>query len=1045
MKAIFKDYLRAITKSINRFISIVLIIAVGAGFYAGLKSTGPDMRLTADKYYIDSGLMDLRIFGNYDIDDGDIELVRQMDGILEVSGEYSLDAFNKTTGDNLHIMSVPDLESGLNKPTLKSGRMPENPDECVVDDTALGKTYRLGDMVELYLKDGDITSDLDKTKFEVVGTVTSPMYVSNSRGVSSIGTGYSDGFILLPKEAFSYKYYTEAFVKLTYDEELSSFSNDYDHFVNQRKIAIEEVLRDGKEDRYNRLTAVFEEDILRAEKDGDNAKAEIKRCENDLKLANDALSNARGMVELSENELDNMQSSIDTKNSEIDKKRLEIDGITADAKKVQDEIDAQELVLAAEREVIDADEDQYNKTEKYNAALEKTEGYLLTMRLERERIDREIAKWDVKRNDLDDIIAKLALTVSVIPQIESEINALDGQVQEEQLALDAAIEVHENKAVIISDNEKIVDESELALESARAKLDQSLEDIKKSEDLIDAVGHIYYFVTDRTFFANYEEYGANSERIDAIANVFPIFFIVIAALVCLTTMTRMVEEQITLIGTYKALGYGNFAIVGKYLTYAFLASIIGNIIGLNVGFRLFPSIIMGAYGLLYNMPAPSTPFRWDYSLATTIASLGCTMITAFAACRGELRAVPAGLMRPKSPKGGKRILLERIKPLWRTLGFNAKITLRNLFRYKRRMIMTVFGIAGCTALMLAGLGFRNSLFDIVNLQFGDIFEYDMMITIDDSATDGERDELNKLFKDQSAFDYYTYQKTIDVMSREDRVTSTLIVANAENDISQFIKLRHREDKSPIEFGDDTVIISEKLADLMGVSEGDTFAMMDTDNTQYQAIVSGITENYAGHYMYMGDLIYSQYFAEIPEYTDILVKLENPNADSINDLAEQINKLDFVREAQLTSLVKNRYEDQISSMNILVYVLIGSAAILAFVVMYNLTSINVAERMRELSTIKVLGFYDREVTGYIGRENIILTILGIAAGLFAGIYLFLFIVSTAEVETMMFGRTIQNASFVISAGLTFAFTLIVNIAMHFSLKKIDMIGALKSVE
>lgn len=1045
MKAIFKDYIRTITKSINRFISIVLIIAVGAGFYAGLKSTGPDMRLTADEYYISSGLMDLKIFGNYNIDDGDIELIKNTGGILSVSGEYSLDAFNKENGDNLHVMSLPDDDNNLNKVTLKSGRLPENSDECVVDHTALGKTYKIGDYVELYLKDDDISGSLTKTKFQVVGTVASPMYVSNSRGVSSIGTGTSDGFIMLQKDVFAYDYYTEAYIKLLYGSELSSFSKEYETFVNAQKSAIGKLLQENKDMRYNRLVDVHQKEIDIAEKDGQAAQNEIELCQNSLKDANDALANARNLVEVGENELTQMQVQINSKKSTILNKQLEIEKIISDSEIIQKEIDDDEITLSKEKTIIDEEEKEYLLTEKLHAAQEKSEGYITEMRVWRSQLDEKIFVWEQKRATLDTKITNLETIVSSIDTIKGQINSINIQISEDQSALDDAKEIHNNKSKIINDNEKIVAESELNLKNAEEKLDESLQKIEKANEDIDNIGHIYYFVVDRTSSANYAEYGANADRIDAIAIVFPIFFILVAALVCLTTMTRMVEEDITLIGTYKALGYNNNYIIGKYLFYGFCASIIGNVIGLNIGFRVFPSVIMSAYGLLYNMPSPETPFRWDYSLATTVAGMICTMLTAWAACRNELKAAPSQLMRPKSPKGGKRILLEKISPLWKALSFNAKITLRNLFRYKRRMIMTILGIAGCTALMLTGLGFRNSLLDIVNLQFGDIFKYDLMVTIDDTANEEERQSLETLLADESAPQYYTYQKTIDVMSKSDRITATMIVANPDDDMSEFITLRSRGENSSIPFSRDAVIISEKLALLLDVSEGDTFAMMDTNNNQYQAVVSGITENYAGHYVYMGDLIYSRYFAEIPQYTDILIKTNDSDTDNINHIAESINELDFIRESQLTSITKSKYENQIASMNIIVYVLIVSAAILAFVVMYNLTSINVSERIRELSTIKVLGFYDDEVSGYIGRENIILTAIGIITGLIAGIYLFRYVITTAEVDTMMFGRTIRSYSYIISAGLTMIFTMIVNIGMHFSLRKINMIAALKSVE
>ncbi len=557
---------------------------------------------------------------------------------------------------------------------------------------------------------------------------------------------------------------------------------------------------------------------------------------------------------------------------------------------------------------------------------------------------------------------------------------------------------------------------------------------------------VYYYY-DREDNPGFSEFKENAKRLSEIATVFPVFFFLIAALVCLTTMTRMVDEKRSEIGTLKALGYRNWEIAEKYLVYALFSSIIGSVLGLIVGYELFPVIIFNAYSGLYILPDVQISYYLSYAVESIVVAILCTTLSALAVLRVDLFSSPSILMRPKAPKAGKRILLERVPMIWRRLNFNQKVTARNLFRYKQRMFMTVLGIAGCMAMIITGFGLKDSIGNLVKTQFDDLWHYQATVTYKEDATKTETNEYQITLAKSS-----NYQESLPILlknysyKKAGSPTQEVVVSVPEKttDFSKFVSLQNRVTQKEYKLTDSGAIITEKLANLFDVKVGDTIPLTASDNQIYKVKVAHITENYLMHYVYMSPAYYQKIMKEKPKATGelLLFKHEPTNKDQ---LANQLIATKKAANVSFLSDQSNAMDDTMGSLNIVVWVLIISAALLAFIVLYNLTNINISERIRELSTIKVLGFYNKEVTMYVYRENNILTFLGILVGCLIGKLLHAFVLKTAEVDLMMFSPTIHWQSYVYSGILTLLFSTVVMGIMHRKLRKVNMIEALKSNE
>lgn len=629
-------------------------------------------------------------------------------------------------------------------------------------------------------------------------------------------------------------------------------------------------------------------------------------------------------------------------------------------------------------------------------------------------------------------------------QLNQGEQTLAEQRQQGQSELDAARqefetgqEAYEKEAQAF---QKLQDETLPDLKAAQRRIDQEREKL----DELEPATFTYVLRDDNPGYLEYEE---NANRISSIATVFPTIFFLIAALVSLTTMGRMIEEKRTEIGTYKALGYKNSEVSLKFIIYSLTAGLIGTLLGLLVGFYLFPTIIINAYGQLYNMTEFPTPWYLSYSLIGLAVGLFCTVGISMIVLRVDLMSSPATLLRPKAPKAGKTILLERIQPLWRRLNFNQKVTMRNLFRYKSRMFMTVFGIAGCTAMILTGFGLKNSISDIVPIQFNEVWRYQGIVTFDEEAST------------QAIEEYQAAVSQLDLLSATLGMTSenltvaqtgkasqevTVYVPENPAELSDFVSFTDRKTGEVYALGDNGVIINEKLAKLFQLAIGDTIELKNGDNEIFEVNISGITENYVGHFAYFSPTYYEEIFGEIPTYnSELLLFSEALTKEQENQIANDLMKQDRVLNVTFLSDSSTALDDTTEILNIVVWLLIISAGLLAFIVLYNLNNINISERIRELSTIKVLGFYNKEVTMYIYRENIFLTLFGIIAGLFLGRILHGYVLATVELDMLMFSPEIHLLSYLYSSLITLFFTIIVGFVMYQKLKHVDMIEALKS--
>lgn len=616
---------------------------------------------------------------------------------------------------------------------------------------------------------------------------------------------------------------------------------------------------------------------------------------------------------------------------------------------------------------------------------------------------------------------------------------------------DGEKEKTESEALIAENEEKLAqakEEYEQGKKDAEQEIHDGEEKIKDAQQEINKIENAQWYVQDRSALPEYVGFGDNADRIRAIAKVFPILFFIVAALISLTTMTRMVEEQRTQIGTLKALGYGKLSIAGKYLNYALLATVGGSIFGVLFGEKVFPYIIVTAYKIMYtHVPDVVIPYNWEYGIMAAGAAILCTGLATLLACYKELASQPAVLMRPPAPKQGKRVFLERIPFIWKHLSFIWKSTIRNLIRYKKRFFMTVFGIGGCMALMIVGFGLRDSIFAIGKLQYGELQLYDGMVILNTDAEEEDKKEpIEYLSSEKAVSDIMEgYSKKITISKGKEEQEVYLSVPFDIEKNKEFQVFRNRITKKEFEMEKNSVILTEKAAQLLDVKKGDKIMLDDKDEKQAELRVTDICENYMEHYLYISPETYREIYGENMESNTIYFKMKDFDKKGLKEIGENILSKRGALNVTYTYNIQNQLDDMLESLDIVIVVLIISAGLLAFVVLYNLNNINITERKRELATIKVLGFYDKEVSAYVFRENILLTIIGVAVGVVLGSMLHRFVIVTVEIDSVMFTRIIENISFVLSAALTCLFSFLVNAVMYFKLKKIDMVESLKSVE
>lgn len=705
--------------------------------------------------------------------------------------------------------------------------------------------------------------------------------------------------------------------------------------------------------------------------------------------------------------------------------------------------------------------------EQYGASIEQLETGISEVNKELETLETQEQDYQSKLTALNNSKAELAAkeqqladTKAALDSSKQQLSDAYSQIESGKGQLASGWAQIDEKEQELASGEAEIAENETTLEDAKAEYEEGKKEaedeiadgeakIADAEEELAEIEDPKWYVYDRSNLPEHDGYGENADRMRAIGKVFPVIFFLVAALISLTSMTRMVEEQRTQIGTMKALGYSKWAIVSKYLSYALLATAGGSIIGVLIGEKVLPFIIIYAYGIMYqHIPEILVPYDWAYAIEASIAAVACTMFATVFSCYRELGEQPAALMRPPAPKIGKRVLLEYVGVIWKRLNFTWKSTIRNLMRYKKRFFMTIFGIGGCMALMLVGYGIRDSVFEIADIQYTEIQTYDGNLILKENLSEDEHQELtDSLEQNQDIARFMdAYMKNL-VLTKDGHERETYVmVLGQPKDSEKYVHFHDRKTKEAYELSDDGAIISEKTAKLLNAKVGDTISIKDENEGNKEIVIQNICENYMGHYLYMTPKYYEKVYGEKPEYNTVLFSVQDSyTREQMEEAGEKILARDEVLSLSYMKDIEKRLNDMLKSLNLVIIVLIVSAGMLAFVVLYNLNTINIAERKRELATLRVLGFYNPEVAAYVYRENILLTLIGTIVGAGLGKILHLFIIETVEVPAAMFGRIINLPSYIYSFLFTILFSMIVNGVMYFKLRKIDMVESLKSIE
>ena len=1195
-KALRKDFYMEIRKSMGRFLSIFFIVAIGCAFFAGIRSSEPDMRYSGDAYFDRKNLMDLQVISTMGLTDEDVEAIEKLDGIEKAEAGYSVDALC-TEGDNQIVMHVMSLLPSMNQVQVENGRLPEKSDECVVDADFLSKsTLKIGDRVTLSSgTDKPVTDSLKEDTFTIVGSVSSPCYIGFQRGSTTIGSGNISAFLCVPEESFCMEVYTEIYAQVKGAEKLTAFTDQYDQRIDSVMKEVEAIKEEREKARYDEIVTEASEKLADAEKEITDAEAELEQgkaeAQEKLTAAREKLENAQKELEQAKKELASSQAKIASSKEELEQAQKELNESSGKIAAGEKELNEKSIALATLKEQKDtlqgqlaALEQQKEKLSGQKTTLEaqkrtlqegqknlldtqavlqqqisrlkaekedlNAEGIRLseekeTLQKEYEELksqyeasgDTEILKQvEAKKAQLDEVNAKIAENSAKIERnktlletVESQMDPLEEKLvqmknglEQTETALEkisaglSEIEAgQEQMQTGLTQMESYISSGEFQLQAAREQLEsgknqilsgqRQIEDAKKriadGEEQIQAGikqiqdgetgladGWIEYqdgerqanaeiadgeaqiadakvqladakkeieqiekptwYIYDRSHLPEYSGYGDNADRMKAIGEVFPLIFFLVAALISLTTMTRMVEEERTLIGTLKALGYSKKSIAAKYLGYAVLATLTGGIFGVMIGEKILPYIIITAYKIMYrHLPDVEIPYNLYYGVLACVAALLCTVAATIFSCMKELKEQAAELMRPPAPKQGKRVFLEYIPFLWKRLNFTWKSTVRNLMRYKKRFFMTIFGIGGCMGLMLVGFGLKDSISSIVPLQYEDIVLYDGNVILQSDVTMQEKQEVYEALEKNSQVVATAEDLLQKITIEHDGVSKEVYLNVPENveKFSDFVVLQDRTTKEKYQLTDKGAVLTEKMAKELGVSAGDTVTIKEENEKERTVKISQICENYMSHYLYMTPAVYKAAYGKEPEYNSIYYRTEGRTTKEAESVGEAALKLDGALSVSYTTELRQQVDDMLQSLDIVIVVLIISAGMLAFVVLYNLNNINITERKRELATLKVLGFYDKEVTEYVYRENILLTLIGSVFGMLLGKILHRFIIVTVEIDSVMFGRNINTISFVYAFLLTVVFSLFVNGVMYFKLKKINMVESLKSVE
>lgn len=1096
-RSIIKLTKREIRSSLGRYLAIFAIIALGAGLFVGLRLSRPDFLETYNNYTHETNFYDFRLVSTLGLTDDDLAEVKKLDGVKLAEGAVGADfLFNTADEDNL-IMMAQSIPENVNQIKLKAGRMPEKANECLADPDMYSKDD-IGSTIKLSKDNSEQTFDtFAYDEYTIVGLADSVLYINMERGSSTLGNGSVKGYIYIPMDGFSTDYYTDIYVCVDsegyvysdeYEQSTQKYVDGLEKFMSERAVIRRDAIIDDAMSQLDDAKKQYEDgktqyDAAKADYDAGYAEYTKKKSDTEAQL-----EQARKEIENAESMMGN-SSVIDQKQAELDAAKAELDKGQAEYERGLQQFNAKaKLAYGAVDEQIAYYEnrisDKQNDIAAQNAEIESLNAQLAEAQANGDSLKARLIEWKIKtandrisldnadierynerlevhrqkraevdaelepyRKQLEDAKAQLDSGYAQIAAGQAELDAAREMISSGGAQLEAAKKQYEQgKAEAergFAEAEKELASGKAQLDTAKAELDKGAAELDSAEKQIKNINHADTYVLDRDTNAGYVCFESDTNVVQSVASVFPVFFFLVAALVCLTTMTRMIADQRTQIGIMKALGYSSGAIIGKYMFYSGSATVLGSIFGIAAGSFAFPAIVWFGYGLIYNLSGLTFTMNWPLALGITAANLLVTLLVTWYCCAKELKCAPADLIRPKAPEAGKRILLERIPVVWNDMSFMQKVSARNIMRYKKRIFMMLLGIGGCTALVLTALGLNDTIQNVVTRQYDDIILYDYEITM---AYDMNEEEQEIFFRDAGddiKDAVFLYRGLAEVSGSDAIKNATLTVTDGKK-LCKYIDLSY--DGEPIDYpGRGEAAINYNLArQLGGIEVGDEITLTTSEKKELTVTVSALFDNYVDSFVFISPETCEEQLGEVPEYKSALANA--PDGADVNRCAEALtHDVDGVRGVTLSTDIKERMSSMLDGLLVVVAAIILCAGLLAFIVLYNLTNINISERIREIATLKVLGFYPNEAAHYVFRENLILTGAGAVFGLGLGVALHAFVMNAIKVDMMYFKPHISFLSFAVSIVITFVFAVIVNAIMRRRIDNIDMAGALKSIE
>ena len=1128
--------LRQIRGSLTRFLAIAAIVALGAGFFCGLRLTKTAMVHTLDDYAETHRMYDFRLVSTIGFDETDAETLAADVRVGACEGEKSADALASVADSAAKPCRFLSLPAQIDLPGLKCGRLPQTADECLADgllysEKDLGKT-----VVLTAENDADTLDSFARREFTIVGVAKSVLYINYERGSTSIGSGTLSSFVYLLPEAFTLEYDTSLYLRLA-GRQGEVYSDEYTACIDEAEPWVTQLAESAAYGRSDRLYEEAEQTLSDARETLDEKQQELADAKQELADAKQELEDAHqayadGVVSLADAKQEAEQELADAYQKLVDGQRT----IEENEQKLAD---GEQELADGEKKLADAKQTYEENAAKFEKEKEQAENEMSfafaklqkareTLAEQQQQLDAQKAALDKQEAQIDAAVSAGAMSPEAAEAAKAQIAAARGQLAAAQAQLDEgknALADNENQLDLAADaaneafaeNQKKLDEAKKTLEEKQQELEdakQELEDGRKEledakqelkegwadyytgkaeaeqkisdaeQELADAKQEITdgdqkladaeqeladgeqkladaeqdyrdgedelaklenpdVFVLDRSSNVGYACFESDSDIVRGVSKVFPLFFFAVAALVCITTMTRMVDEQRTQAGVLKALGYSNSAILSQYFLYAGIASVLGCVLGIAAGSFFLPKMIWHAYNIMYGFTSILYAFDWPLALISSGAYLLCALGTTWYVVHAELRQPAAELIRPKAPKAGKRILLERLPFIWNRLPFLHKVSIRNILRFKKRMVMMMIGIGGCTALLITGFGIQDSISSVVDYQYDEITRYDAAVTFQHALSGSEQEDFLAVCGETGADGcLFVAEKSLDASSGS-TVKTTNVVCPESGSVDGFIDL-HTQEKAPVAYPQSGgCIISRGLAQALRLSAGDTITLQTSDLHRTELTVEAVFENYVYNYVYLTQTTWQDVFGEAPGYEAAWV-----NYQTDKDAQAASAALAGAKNAAAVSLsqeFRSRVATMMQSLRYIVLVVVLGAAALAFIVLYNLTNINITEREREIATIKVLGFYDGETNRYVFRENIILTVLGALVGLPMGKLLHAYVMGQIKIDLMCFDVRVAPMSYLISAALTLVFGLLVNLVLRRKIRAIDMSQALKSIE